>query len=403
MVKASCSLDRIVFKTYFFIKNKCFLADSTRYLRNELINLPTQMLQLQNIIHTQFRNYVQQSFHFEDRIIGICGKNGTGKTNLLDAIYYLSFSKSYFSRADAANVHHGMLGLRIEGKYQLNTIDQHLVFILRENNRKELTLNDETYKKFSDHIGKFSCVMIAPDDIAIIAGSSDERRKLIDTIISQFNKHYLLLLIDYQKLLLQRNAVLKQLAESGYVDESLFEILDQQLCKKGDQIFEIRKDFLVGYLQLVAEIYSKIAGNSDQIELFYESQLLQQNMDELFKINLQKDKTLQRTCAGIHKDDIIFKMQKQVFKNEASQGQRKSLLFALKLAERQILKEQKGYTPILLLDDVFEKLDEKRMYQLLHWVCTESDGQVFITDTHVQRLREQLTQTNIPFQLIEIQ
>ncbi|MCX6206000.1 MAG: DNA replication and repair protein RecF [Bacteroidetes bacterium] len=360
------------------------------------------MLKLQNIILTQFRNYVQQSFHFKDRVVGICGKNGSGKTNLLDAIYYLSFSKSYFSRADAANVHHGLMGFRLEGNYQLHDTNQNLVFILRENNRKELTLNEETYKRFSDHIGKFSCVMIAPDDISIISGSSEERRKLIDTIISQFNKSYLLLLIDYQKLLQQRNAILKQYAETGQIDESLIEILDQQLCRKGDQLFKDRKEFLAGYLVLVAEIYSKIAGDSDQISLVYESQLLQQNMESLFHINKQKDRLLQRTNAGIHKDDIVFKMQDQVFKNEASQGQRKSLLFALKLAEWQILKEQKGYTPILLLDDVFEKLDEKRMYQLLHWVCTESDGQIFITDTHSDRLKEQLSETNTAYQLIEI-
>jgi DNA replication and repair protein RecF len=290
----------------------------------------------------------------------------------------------------------------LEGTYQLHQQEQHLVFILRENNRKELTLNEETYKRFSDHIGKLSCVMIAPDDIIIISGSSEERRKLIDTIICQFNKHYLLLLIDYQKLLQQRNSVLKQLAETGQLDEALLQILDQQLCQKGNQLFLVRKEFLIEYLQLVSEIYSKIAGNTDQIELFYESQLLQQDMESLFQINQQKDRMLQRTSAGIHKDDIIIKMNDQVFKNEASQGQRKSLLFALKLAEWQILKQQKGYTPILLLDDVFEKLDEKRMYQLLQWVCTESDGQVFITDTHVQRLKDQLTQTNIPFQLIEI-
>jgi DNA replication and repair protein RecF len=361
------------------------------------------MLKLQNIILTQFRNYVQQSFHFKDRVVGICGKNGSGKTNLLDAIYYLSFSKSYFSRADASNVHHGLMGLRLEGNYQLHDTDQNLVFILRENNRKELALNEESYKRFSDHIGKFSCVMIAPDDIGIITGSSEERRKLIDTIISQFNRTYLQLLIDYQKLLLQRNAVLKQLAETGQIDESLIQILDQQLCEKGNQLFQDRKEFLAEYLILVAELYTKIAGDQDQITLAYESQLLQQNMESLFLINKQKDRSIQRTSAGIHRDDIIFKMHHQVFKNEASQGQRKSLLFALKLAEWQILKKQKGYTPMLLLDDVFEKLDEKRMYQLLHWVCTESDGQVFITDTHSDRLQEQLSATNTAYQLIEIE
>jgi len=296
-----------------------------------------------------------------------------------------------------------MIGMRLEGNYNLKHKDQHLVFILRENNRKELILNDETYKRFSDHIGKFSCVMIAPDDIGIISGASEERRKLIDTIISQFNKSYLLLLIDYQKLLMQRNSILKQLAETKIIDESLIQIIDDQLYHKGDQIFQIRKPFLAEYLQIVSEIYTKISGDIDEIELLYDSQLLRQNMESLFKLNKQKDRLLQRTNAGIHKDDLIFKMQGQIFKNEASQGQRKSLLFALKLAEWQILKKQKGYTPILLLDDVFEKLDEKRMYQLLQWVCNESDGQVFITDTHAQRLNEQLKQTQTRYQLIEIQ
>ncbi|MBY0482331.1 MAG: DNA replication and repair protein RecF [Chitinophagaceae bacterium] len=360
------------------------------------------MLRLTDITLTQFRNYTQQSFHFSERVIGICGKNGSGKTNLLDAIYYLSFSKSYFSRADASNVYHGMMGLRLEANYELLNEAQNLIFILRENNRKELTLNEEPYKRFSDHLGKIPCVMIAPDDISLISGTSEERRKLIDAVISQMNKNYLLQLIDYQKLLQQRNSLLKQLAETGKIDASLLQIIDDQLCHKGDLIYRERKEFLIGYLKLVSEIYTKIAGSADAIQLHYESQLLHHDMQTLFRMHQQKDRLLQRTGAGIHKDDIVFKMQEQVFKTEASQGQRKSLLFALKLAEWQVLKNQKGFTPILLLDDVFEKLDEKRMYQLLHWVCTESDGQVFITDTHSGRLKEQLNQTDTNFQLIEI-
>ncbi len=360
------------------------------------------MFRLTDITLTQFRNYKQQSFRFSERIIGICGKNGSGKTNLLDAIYYLSFSKSYFSRADSSNVHHAMMGMRLEANYQLKEDFQNLVFILRENNRKELNLNGESYKRFSDHLGKFPCVMIAPDDISLISGTSEERRKLIDSVMSQINRGYLLELIDYQKLLLQRNSLLKQLAETGSIDEILLGIIDDQLCNKGDRIYQERKDFLIGYLKLASEVYAKIAGSGDAIQLKYESQLLHHNMRTLFRGNNQKDRILQRTNAGIHKDDIVFKMQEHIFKNEASQGQRKSLLFALKLAEWQVLKNQKGFTPILLLDDVFEKLDEKRMYQLLNWVCTESDGQVFITDTHSSRLQDQLNQTKAGFQLIEI-
>jgi DNA replication and repair protein RecF len=360
------------------------------------------MLRLGSISLTQFRNYVQQQFSFGERIIGICGSNGSGKTNLLDAIYYLSFSKSYFARPDTQNVHHGLAGMRIEGNYLLNEEPQHLVCILRETNRKELVLNDEPYKKFSEHIGKIPCVMIAPDDVVLITGSSSERRTFIDTLLSQINKEYLIQLIDYTKLLQQRNSLLKQSSETGSVDESLFDVLNMQLIKRGNFLFDCRKKFLVDFLPQVATIYQRIAGKDDGLILRYESQLFTGSFEELLRASRQKDLLLQRTTTGIHRDDLLFFMGDAAFKTEASQGQRKSLLFALKLAEWQVLKEKKGFTPILLLDDVFEKLDEQRMFQLLNWVCTESDGQVFITDTHKERLQQHLQSVDIAFQLITL-
>jgi DNA replication and repair protein RecF len=360
------------------------------------------MLRLGSISLTQFRNYVQQQFSFTERIIGICGINGTGKTNLLDAIYYLSFSKSYFARPDTLNVHHGLAGMRIEGNYRLNDEPQNLVCILRETNRKELVLNDEAYKKFSDHIGKIPCVMIAPDDVVLITGSSAERRTFLDTLLSQINKEYLVQLIDYTKLLQQRNSLLKQSSETGSLDESLFDVLNMQLSKKGNFLFDYRKNFLVDFLPLVTAIYKRIAGKDDGLVLRYESQLLTGRFEDLLVASKQKDLILQRTTTGIHRDDLLFFMADAAFKTEASQGQRKSLLFAIKLAEWQVLKEKKGFTPILLLDDVFEKLDEQRMFQLLQWVCTESDGQVFITDTHEERLRLQLEGIGGAFQMIAL-
>lgn len=360
------------------------------------------MLRLNKIELIQFRNYVNQGFLFQERVVGICGKNGTGKTNLLDAIHYLSFAKSYFSRADQTNVHHGLQGLRLVGNYDLNGESQELIYIMRENNRKELNLNGEPYQKFSDHLGRFPAVMIAPDDISLIGGASEERRKLVDSILSQINKPYLVSLIQYNKILQQRNSLLKQWADQGSLDETLLSILDQQLSAQGNQIYQIRNQFLAQYLPLVAEIYQKIAGQSDNIQLQYHSQLHVADMMALLSNNLQKDKALQRTSAGIHRDDLLFQLQDQPFKTEASQGQRKSLLFALKLAEWQVLKKEKGFTPILLLDDVFEKLDKTRMFQLLQWVCTQSDGQVFITDTHPERLKEQMDQIQTSFQLIEL-
>jgi len=224
---------------------------------------------------------------------------------LLDAIHYLSFAKSYFSRSDQTNVHHGLQGLRLVGKYSLESEAQELVYIMRENNRKELSLNGEPYQKFSDHLGRFPAVMIAPDDISLIAGASEERRKLVDSILSQINKPYLLSLIQYNKILQQRNSLLKQWAEQGNLDETLLSILDQQLAMQGNSIYKIRHQFLQSYLPLVGEIYQKIAGHLDTIQLQYESKLHQTEMLGLLQTNLQKDRALQRTCAGIHRDDLI--------------------------------------------------------------------------------------------------
>jgi DNA replication and repair protein RecF len=345
---------------------------------------------------------VSQSFAFKQRIVGICGSNGTGKTNLLDAIYYLSFTKSYFGRTDAQNVHHGLAGIRMQGQYLVNEEPQELTCIVRENNKKELVLNGEEYKKFSAHIGKLPCVMVAPDDVELVTGSSEERRKFMDTLLSQINHGYLQLLIDHNKLLQQRNSLLKQAAEHGHIDNALMDILNEQLSTKAQQLHEQRKLFLADFLPMVSSFYQKISGKDDGISAQYESQLLQTPMQQLLVINKQKDLALQRTTAGIHKDDINLLMGNAAFKAEASQGQRKSLLFALKLAEWQVLKTKKGFSPILLLDDVFEKLDAIRMHNLLHWVCMEDDGQVFISDTHKDRLEQALQAIGTSYELVEL-
>jgi len=360
------------------------------------------MLRLQNISVLQFRNYLEQSFSFTERVVGICGSNGSGKTNLLDAIYYLGFTRSYFSRPDSTNVHHHLSGMRLQGHYLLNDQAYEIVSILRENNRKEFSVNGEEYKKFSDHIGRFPCVMIAPDDIELIIGGSEERRKFIDTILSQVNKTYLRYLIDYNKVLQQRNSLLKQAAESGKMDETVWEIFNEQLATKGEWLYQQRSQFLQPFIQQVLAFYQKIAGKKDDLSLVYESDLQQGNMKELLQRSRQKDAILQRTTVGIHKDDLVIKMGDAGFKTEASQGQRKSLLFALKLAEWQTLKDAKAFTPLLLLDDVFEKLDADRMHNLLHWVCIDNDGQVFITDTHTERLQEALNNIGVRHQLIEL-
>jgi DNA replication and repair protein RecF len=359
------------------------------------------MFQLNHLSLTQFRNYARQDFVFSERIVGICGNNGTGKTNFLDSIYYLSLTKSYFSRPDQQNVFRGSEGLRVEGNYMVSGKPHKVVCIVRENNKKELSVNDEAYKKFSDHIGRFPTVMIAPDDIELMIGPSEARRKYLDTLLSQIDAPYLTHLIAYNKVLQQRNSLLKSV-ENGPIDSTLLEVLNQQLVTNGQFIFEKRNEFLKDFFPLVESIYKRIADTDDHITLAYESPLQSMPFAELLTLNFQKDMVLQRTTKGIHRDDLVFTMDQTPFKNEASQGQRKSLLFALKLAEWEILKSKNGFTPILLLDDVFEKLDERRMNQLLQWVCATADGQVFISDTHPQRLEQQLYAINAPFQMIEL-
>ena len=360
------------------------------------------MFLLQNISLYQFKNYDLKAFSFKEKVIAICGPNGSGKTNLLDAIYYLCFTKSYFNRQDAQIVMHGLPGLGLDGLFLKNEEPYKVTGIIRENNRKEFLIDQSEYKKFSEHIGRFPSVMIAPDDVSLITGSGEERRKFMDTLLSQLNPAYLQCLIEYNKILLQRNSLLKQLHVHHQNTDLLLDTLDEQLTEKGTRIFNWRKEFIADFLPQVKEAYLQIAGKSDLIDLMYESQLFNQSLSALLNLNRYRDLATQRTSTGIHKDDIQIRMKDLVFKTIASQGQRKSMLFALKLAEFKVLKEQKGFSPILLMDDVFEKLDAERMHHLLYKVCVEENAQVFISDTHAERLSEHLVQLNIPYQLIQL-
>ncbi|HWJ30191.1 MAG TPA: DNA replication and repair protein RecF [Flavisolibacter sp.] len=359
-------------------------------------------LYIHSISLFQFKNYFEQKFDFSERIIGICGRNGVGKTNLLDAIHYLCFTKSYFTRQDQMNIHQGHLGFRLEGHFKLNGKDEKAVCILRETGRKEFSINDELYTKFSRHIGRYPCVIIAPDDVQLIIGASEERRKFIDTLLSQLDHEYLQSLINYTKILQQRNSFLRSLNEGFGKDLSVLDILDGQLAKEGDFIFEKRRAFLLRFLPIVKQLYNDISQRYEDIVLLYESEMHHLDMGSLLKQNRQKDMMLQRTSGGVHRDDLVFQLREQAFKSIASQGQRKSLLFALKLAEMEIIKEEKGISPLLLLDDVFEKLDEERINNLLIRVCSDPETQIFITDTNCHRLEQQLLKLQQPIQLLNL-
>jgi DNA replication and repair protein RecF len=358
------------------------------------------MLQVSSISILQFKNYGARSFSFSERIVGICGKNGVGKTNLLDAIHYLCFTKSYFTRLDVSNVQQGKNGFRLEGNFTVQDKPERAVCVLRETGRKELSINDQAYEKFSQHIGRYPCVIIAPDDAELITGDSKERRTFLDALLSQLDPDYLQQLILYKKVIEQRNSLLRLFAETGTKDLSLLDVLDEQLVKPGEIIFNKRKEFLVSFLPLAKHLYQEIAQQPEDISLFYESDLLQDSFAALLKASRQKDCLAQRSTVGVHKDDLEINFGKQLFKNIASQGQRKSLLFALKLAEMEEIRKEKHFAPLLLLDDVFEKLDEERISNLLRKVCLENDGQVFITDTNEERLRQHLDALSVRYQLV---
>ncbi len=360
------------------------------------------MLSLKSILLTQFKNYAYQSFAFEQPIVAITGPNGIGKTNLLDAIHYLCFTKSYFTGTDSNNVLHGSAGFRIEGLFNDDAEDSNTTVILRENGKKEVSCNGSSYEKFSQHIGKYPCVVIAPDDVELIIGGGEERRRFLDTLLSQLDPDYLQQLIIYNKLIQQRNSYLKNAAQTQVRNNALLDVLDEQLVAAGNFIHQTRAGFLPKFNEAVIAFYKIIAGKAEAIHIQYESQLLRQSFEQLLLQTREKDYLLQRSSAGIHKDDLRFELNGEPFKLTASQGQRKSLLFSLKLAEAETLKQFKGFAPLLLLDDVFEKLDQQRMHNLLHYVCTQHGGQVFLTDTHQQRMTKAFEELGMKVQVISL-
>lgn len=373
-----------------------FLEWNYHYVR-KIIDTFELMFFLKKIALTQFKNYTNKSFGFTDRVVSICGNNGIGKTNLLDAIHYLCFTKSYFSSTDLNNVQHGSSGFRIDGLLEINDKAENAVCILRETGKKEFSINGEAYTKFSKHVGRYPCVVIAPDDAVLITGGSEERRHFMDALLSQINPEYLQQLIIYNKVLQQRNSLLKS---DEPIDTALLHVLNEQLTEPGTYIFKIRRDFLVSFLPKVKRLYNEIAQNNEPLQMMYESKLLNNSFEELLHYSYQKDVLLQRTTMGIHKDDIELKLNQMPFKSIASQGQRKSLLFAIKLMEFEVIEEEKKYAPILLLDDVFEKLDEERISKLLDRVCKQNQGQVFITDTNYNRLKSHIDGLSIDCQYI---
>lgn len=359
------------------------------------------MLSLQSITLVQFKNYSQQTFRFDRRIVGITGPNGSGKTNLLDAIYYVCFTKSYFTSSESQNTQYHSNGFRLEARFDKNHQEEKVICTFKDG-KKEISLNDDPYDRFSRHIGHLPAVMIAPDDAEIILGGSEERRKWLDGLLSQLYPGYLEHLISYQKVLQQRNSLLKSLPNQTHSQDALLDIFDQQLVQHGEPVFAMRNEFLPEFIAAVQARYDFLAGKHEVVNIRYHCSLFQQPLAKTLANNRNKDKMMQRTTEGIHRDDLLFLLDDHAMKSSASQGQRKSFLFALKLAQYEVMKRQKQFPPILLLDDVFEKLDQERVMRLIGLVSSEAYGQVFITDTHADRLKAAFADNAEILQLVEM-
>jgi DNA replication and repair protein RecF len=330
------------------------------------------------------------------------GNNGVGKTTVLDAIYYLSFAKSYFNPAATQNIKHSEDFFIIEGEYQIKNKIDNVVCSLKRGNKKVVKRNGKVYEKFSEHIGFLPLVIISPGDSDLIVEGSDTRRKFMDNVISQSDKLYLQTIIKYNKVLAQRNSLLKYFAANRTFDALNLKVYDEQLESYGSIIFKKRTEFLKTFIPIFKERYAAISSSMEQVNLVYKTQLDEGSLVELFAQNMERDRVLQYTSVGVHKDDLSFEIDGYPIKKFGSQGQQKSYLIALKLAQFDFIKSQANIKPILLLDDIFDKLDDLRVQQLINLVNNDEFGQLFISDTHKQRTEDVVKKTNQPYKIFQL-
>lgn len=335
-----------------------------------------------------FKNYPEAEMEFSSRVNCLTGNNGEGKTNILDAIHYLSFCKSFFNSIDSQNILHEAPFFLIQGSYFANNSDEDIYCGLKRNQKKQFKRNKKEYQRLADHIGLFPLVMISPADSELITEGSESRRRFIDSVIAQFDRAYLEDLISYNKVLSHRNALLKQFADSRHFDIESLEIWDVQLIEYGTKVYEKRNNFINSFIPIFQKYYELISGGREHVGISYISHLNESTFNEALIKALKRDRAMEYSTVGIHKDELEFTINGYALKKFASQGQQKSFLIALKLAQFDFIKNIKNVTPILLLDDIYDKLDDLRVKQLMELVCGDNFGQLFITDTHPTRLAE---------------
>lgn len=359
-------------------------------------------MKLNKITLLNYKNFDEISFDFDPKINCFVGKNGIGKTNVLDAIYHLANGKSYFNPLAVQNIKHDAEFFVIDGNFEKNGRDSNLICSLKRGQKKILKHNGKIYDRLSEHIGLIPLVIISPADRDLIIEGSQTRRDFIDIVISQLDPTYLNILIKYHKTLKQRNSLLKYFSLNHTFDKDNLSIYDSQLDEFGTFIFEKRKVFLTNFVPIFNHHHKQITNALDDVQLVYESQLHDDSLLHLFEKNLKKDRILQHTSCGIHKDDLSFEINHYPIKKFGSQGQQKSFLIALKLAQFDCIKSQSGVKPILLFDDIFDKLDESRVSKIIEMVNTDVYGQLFISDTHPERTEKLVQSTHQSYKIFNL-
>lgn len=338
---------------------------------------------LEKIVISDFRNIELQELEFSPNINCISGNNGEGKTNLLDAIYYLSMTKSAFASSDKYTFRYGTEEFSISGTYRMeNGLSSRFSLKMTTKGEKKVKRDDKAYEKVSEHVGILPIVMVSPADISMVSESGEERRRFVNAVLSQMDREYMTSLQQYNRLLQQRNKMLKEMDP----DRSLLEVIDMRMSALAEPIYQARKKFVEDLKPIIAEYYKAVSGGSEQVDIEYESELSKASLEELLAVSYEKDRILKYTTAGLQRDDFAFKMNGWPIRRHGSQGQQKSFLVSLKFAQYEIMKKNYGFAPVLLLDDVFDKLDMGRISNLLEMVSGKDFGQIFITDSNKVRM-----------------
>jgi len=345
-------------------------------------------MHLRSLSLVNFKNYEQLDLPLGEKINCFVGENGVGKTNLLDAIHYLALCKSNLNPVDSQNIRYDQEFCVIQGVFDRLGKEENIYCGIRKQRKKQFKRNQKDYQKLSEHIGLIPLVMVSPSDSVLINGGSDERRKFMNEVIAQYSRVYLSNLIQYNRALAQRNRLLKEGAPGQGPDREVIEIWDEQLIRFGVPIYEERKRFVEELLPVFGTYYEHVSGNRENVTLSYESQLEGIDFREGLKETLEKDRIIQYSTFGIHKDDLGMSLGVHPLKKSGSQGQQKTFLVALKLAEFEFIRKLMEIPPVLLLDDIFDKFDASRVRQIISLVAENHFGQIFITDTNEERLKD---------------